>query len=231
MVGRVVDLIIRPLSLPAGPGGLENLFWGLRRTPYAMLLLSGGSLDCSRYSIMGWDPYLVMQAKGRQVTVQAAAGVQSREADPFTVLAEVLASLELPGEPPIPPFSAGGLGFLAYELKNHLERLPQDAVDDLGLPDMIWAFPRRLVVQDRWAGRCWQIQVVHEPPGGRAGGGRDQPELVDLLAQSDHGLASYAVGRLRSTFDRERYLQAVARTREYIRQGHIYQVNLSQRFS
>ncbi|WP_449243743.1 anthranilate synthase component I family protein [Desulfobacca acetoxidans] len=231
MVGRVVDLIIRPLSLPSGPGGLENLFWGLRRTPYAMLLLSGGSLDCSRYSIMGWDPYLVMQAKGRQVTVQAAAGVQSREADPFTVLAEVLASLELPGEPPIPPFSAGGLGFLAYELKNHLERLPQDAVDDLGLPDMIWAFPRRLVVQDRWAGRCWQIQVVHEPPGGRAGGGRDQPELADLLAQSDHGLASYAVGRLRSTFDRERYLQAVARTREYIRQGHIYQVNLSQRFS
>ena len=39
------------------------------------------------------------------------------------------------------------------------------------------------------------------------------------------------MGELRSSFGRDDYLKAVSRAREYIRQGDIYQVNLSQRFS
>ncbi len=72
------------------------------------------------------------------------------------------------GTAPLPPFSAGGLGFLAYDLKNHLEHLPQTAVDDLGLPELVLAFPRRLVVHDRRAGRFWQVSVTYEDPGGAA---------------------------------------------------------------
>ena len=64
--------------------------------------------------------------------------------------------------------AAGGLGFLAYDLKNHLERLPTTAVDDLHLPEMVFAFPRRLVIHDRRGGRFWQVGVTYEDAGGRA---------------------------------------------------------------
>ena len=81
---------------------------------------------------------------------------------------DLLGALELPGDPPVTPLAAGGLGFLAYDLKNHLERLPTTAVDDLHLPEMVFAFPRRLVIHDRRGGRFWQVGITYETPGGRA---------------------------------------------------------------
>jgi para-aminobenzoate synthetase component 1 len=224
--GRIVDVEVHPFSPPDRCADLSELFMPLRRRPYAMLLLSGGDLDCARYSIMGWDPFLVLQTKGRQVSTLSGAGARSYQADPFQLLEDLLGSLELSGPPLVAPFSGGALGFLAYELKNHLERLPQQAVDDLALPDMLLAFHRRLVVHDRTAGRYWQIRVLHE--GSR---GKRTESGGDLPVNDGGPLGPYRVGGLRSNFERATYLRAVSIIRDYIRQGDIYQVNLSQRFS
>ncbi len=224
MFGRIVDLKVTPYEPPAGVADLAALFAPLRRQPYAMLLLSGGDLDCAGYSLMGWDPFLVMRAKGRRVEVIRGDGEEIFSADPFAVLAEVLDSLELPGPSPIQPCAAGGFGFLGYDLKNHLERLPATAVDDLGLPEMVFAFPRRLLIHDRRAGSFRQVKVVYEDAQGRLAAGAESPPVEDAIGP-------YRVGFLRSNFTRAAYLKAVNRVREYIRQGDVYQVNLSQRFS
>jgi para-aminobenzoate synthetase component 1 len=233
MWGRITDLKISPLSLAEDINGLADLFTGLRHLPNAMLLLSGGNLDSSRYSLMGWDPFLVIRTKGHQVEVQFPGGHRTFAANPFDILEEALETLALPGQTPVLPFAAGAMGFLAYDLKNHLERLPTTAVDDLNLPDMVWAFPRRIVVHDRWEKRFWHIGVEYEPPVGYLGPAtQPEPALADLgrLAQVPPP-GGYQVGELSSTFSRGHYLEAVRRAREYIRQGDIYQVNLSQRFS
>jgi para-aminobenzoate synthetase component I len=233
MWGRITDLKISPWSPPEGIGGLDKLFLGLRHLPNAMLLLSGGSLDSSRYSLMGWDPFLIIAAKGRQVEIQGQRGHHSLIANPFDVLDEALEALALPGQTPVQPMAAGAMGYLAYDLKNQLERLPVTAVDDLKLPDMVWAFPRQIVVHDRWEERFWQVEVEYESPAGSSGAlKKSEPILAELgrFAQVS-APDGYQVGALSSTFGREDYLKAVSRAREYIRQGDIYQVNLSQRFS
>lgn len=224
MFGRIVDLQAAPFTPPPGVADLAGLFAPLRHQPYAMLLLSGGDLDCAGYSLMGWDPFLVVRAKGSRVAVSGGDQEQVYQADPFQVLGDILAALELPGPSPLPPCAAGGLGFLAYDLKNRLERLPTTAADDLNLPEMVWAFPRRLLVHDRQAGRFWQVNVVYEDAQGRRAAAAELPPLGDAPG-------SYQVGPLQSNFTRAAYLQGVSRVREYIRQGDVYQVNLSQRFS
>ncbi len=226
MFGRIVDLQVVPYFPPGGVRDLADLFTPLRRRPYAMLLLSGGDLDCAGYSLMGWDPYLVLRAKGRRVSLHREGGSKVYRANPFTVLGDLLGSLELSGPPPLYPFAAGGLGFLAYDLKGHLERLPESAADDLGLPDLVLAFPRRLILHDRRAGSFWEVRVTYEDPAGRRVNGRGGD-----LPPPDNSLGPYRVGALRSNFTREAYLQAVSRIRDYIRRGDVYQVNLSQRFS
>ncbi len=224
MFGRIVDLQVAPFTPPPGVADLAGLFAPLRHQPYAMLLLSGGDLDCAGYSLMGWDPFLVLRAKGSRVAVSGGDQEQIYQADPFQVLGDILAALALPGPSPLPPCAAGGLGFLAYDLKNHLERLPATAVDDLDLPEMVWAFPRRLLIHDRGAGRFWQVKIVYEDALGRRAAGAELPPLGD-------GPGPYQVGPLVSNFTREAYLQSVSRVRDYIRRGDVYQVNLSQRFS
>ena len=156
------------MSRRRGLGDLAELFTVVRQRPYAMLLLSGGDLDCAGYSLMGWDPFLVIRTRGRRVEVQQDGDTRVWEADPFAVLDDLLGALELPGDSPVTPLAAGGLGFLAYDLKNHLERLPTTAVDDLHLPEMVFAFPRRLVIHDRRGGRFWQVGITYEAAGGRA---------------------------------------------------------------
>ncbi len=225
MFGRIVDLTITPFVPPPGIAGLAELFLPLRQRPYAMLLLSGGDLDCARYSLMGWDPFLVLRAKGERIFVGLDPEPALLTGNPFTVLAEVLGELALPGPPPVLPLAAGGLGFLAYDLKNHLERLPATALDDLRLPELVLAFPRRLLVHDRWEDRHFQVEVCFEDRAGR----RLPPG--EALPAGPRTVGDYQVGPLASNFSRQAYLAAVARIREYIRQGDVYQVNLSQRFS
>jgi para-aminobenzoate synthetase component I len=226
LFGKVVDIEVRPFSPPPGVGDLADLFSAVRQRPYAMLLLSGGDLDCAGYSLMGWDPFLVLRAKARQVSVRQDGGSRVYDADPFAVLGDILRALELPGDSPLAPMAAGGLGFLAYDLKNHLERLPATAVDDLHLPEMVLAFPKRLVVHDRWAGRYWQADITYEDARGR----RTAP-AAPLTWPPAPGGEAYRVGAARSNFTREAYLQALTRIREFIRLGDVYQVNLTQRFS
>ena len=214
MFGKIVDIAVKPYEPPPGVTDLAGLFAGVRQRPYAMLLLSGGDLDCAGYSLMGWDPFLLVRARGRRVTVAQDGDTRVVDADPFAVLEDILGALELPGESPLTPLAAGGLGFLAYDLKNHLERLPATARDDLGLPEMVLAFPRRLVVHDRRAGRFWQAAVTYEGPGER----RRVPEDTDFWPPQDP-VGTYRVGTPVSNFTREAYLQALRRIREYIRQG------------
>jgi para-aminobenzoate synthetase component I len=226
MVGRIVDIDIKPYEPPPGVGDLADLFTAVRQRPYAMLLLSGGELDCAGYSLMGWDPFLVLRAKGRQVLVHQAGDRRVYDANPFTVLEDLLGGLELPGDSPLLPMAAGGLGFLAYDLKNHLERLPATALDDLHLPELVFAFPRRLMIHDRRGGRFWQVGITYEDAGGRNAAPEDGgiwPPAVPV--------GPYRVGTPRSNFSREAYLKALTRIREYISNGDVYQVNLTQRFS
>ncbi len=225
MFGRICEVSLRPFTPPAGVTGLEQLFIPLRRQPYAMLLLSGGSLDCARYSLMGWDPFLVLTAKGTRVFVGLPPEPAVWVANPFTVLADLLGHLELPGPPPVLPLAAGGLGFFAYDLKNHLERLPAAAVDDLCLPQLVLAFPRCLLIHDRWEDRYTRVEVVWEDRAGR----RLPPGAP--LPPGGEAPGPCRVGPPESNFRREAYLAAVRRIREYIRQGDVYQVNLSQRFT
>ena len=198
MWGRITDLKVKSLDLPGDSGGLEQIFVSLRHLPYATLLLSGGSLDSSRYSLMGWDPFLVIQAKGQKIEVLFQEDRRTFQANPIDLLDEVLEALTLPGPTPVLPLSAGAMGFLAYDLKNQLERLPVTAVDDLNLPDMIWSFPRHIVVHDRWEKRFWQVEVEYEPPAGCSKEKKSAPEIFPFNGSSP--LGGYQVGELKSTF-------------------------------
>jgi para-aminobenzoate synthetase component 1 len=226
MIGRIVDIAVKPYEPPPGVGDLAALFSALRQQPYAMLLLSGGNLDCAGYSVMGWAPCLVLRAKGRRVMLQQNGNMQVLDANPFDLLGEVLQALALPGDTPLAPMAAGALGFLAYDLKNHLERLPTAAVDDLNLPDMVLAFPRRLLVHDRRAGLFHQVGITYEDSRGSFIG-----PGASLIWPPAVPVGPYRVGQPRSNFTREAYLAALTRIREYIRAGDVYQVNLTQRFT
>jgi para-aminobenzoate synthetase component I len=192
---------------------------------FSAVLLSGGHLDCARYSIAGWDPFVVFKSKGRRVEVTTPVGAATLDENPLDVLDWLFELLR----PEFPlgahPFAGGAMGYFAYDLKNQIEHLPQTAADDLNLPDILIFFPRRIITHDRIKGSLQGFTIVEQEDHSAAADG-----IVVLPGKSDSGFQSLSIGSMRSNFAREQYLESVRRVRRYIRAGDVYQVNLSQRF-
>ncbi len=219
------------------------------------ILLSGGDLDCSRYSIVCGEPFLVLRCKGTAAFVHVPdKGTFQFTACPLSLF-DLLNAAWRPDFPLLtPPFSGGAVGYFAYELKNQIEVLPQAACDDLRLPDLFLFWPQHILVHDRRAGVAWRLQMTpvweQDLPkwlareadrfaaknAGPMGTGNDvpkEPRPASCAAHSAVTGSSSPQGPADapvSNFSREEYLHAVARIRDYIRSGDVYQVNLSQRF-
>ncbi|MFQ6019339.1 MAG: aminodeoxychorismate synthase component I [Dehalococcoidia bacterium] len=157
-----------------------------------------------RASFWGADPFLVLRSKGASVDLVGRSRTYRCQADPFEVLRDLLREHEQTASGA--PTFAGAVGYLAYDLKQHVERLPARAVDDLQLPDCYFGFYDRFTRFD---------------PRSTVDGGQYALRRSPL---------SGAPRLPASTFSPQGYKQAVERALEYIFRGDIYQVNLSQRF-
>ncbi len=188
---------------------------GLAEEPCSAVLLSGGQLDCSRYSLAAWDPLLIFRSKGHAIHLQTGHGNWEFQGDPLAHLDTVFAALQ-PSYPfTLPPFCGGAMGYFSYDLKNCIERLPQTVVDDRDLPDIFLFFPSQMLRHDRVNGTLHHLVLK---------GGQGSPIRTPTPA------TALRLGPLTSNFTHDAYIEAVSRVRQYIRAGDVYQVNLSQRF-
>ncbi|MHC1728189.1 MAG: aminodeoxychorismate synthase component I [Syntrophobacteraceae bacterium] len=194
------------------------------QVPSAMLLSGGplAPLEENRYSIAAWDPFMVLRSKGDNNLLETAGQRFEIRANPLEVLDRVFESLNPSFPLEIPPFCGGAVGYLAYDLKNSIERLPTSATDDLDLPDLFLFWPGHIAVHDRKEKKLHHATL-------QADG-----ESRSLLRRREFPMAPHPTplkaGALSSNFAHTDYLSAVSKIRSYIGQGDIYQVNLSQRF-
>jgi len=222
-----------------GPGPKpEAVFRALAGRDRVFFLDSaGGPPGLARWSFLGADPFLVLRADGRDVTETAPgthAAPACRTANPFNALRETLAGLGVErGDSPV-PFTCGAVGYLGYDLKHSVERLPRLAERDQAFPDLHLAFHDSLLAHDGVSG-TWYATAAP------VGSGRDvspKTRIDDLRRVLDRasGLPEAEVERvearepLGANMRREEYLRAVERVLDYIAAGDIFQANFTQRF-
>ena len=223
--GGFEQVATAPLSLS---GSFVDLVSRFADEPGTVALLSGGGHDSARYHILGIRPWLVLREQDGTVTAETADGSGSMAMDPFDALEVACKRYALAGSEEYAPLSSGLLGYLAYDLKDVLEVLPRTSRDDLHLPRLYMAAPSILVVHDRRDGST----RAHVPVRNGAADAKRilsdfQQELSKPAPVRD---ASAKAGTLVSGLSRDEYMRAVDAIRDYIARGHVYQVNMSQRF-
>lgn len=209
-------------------GSFVDLVSRFADEPGTVALLSGGGHDSARYHILGIRPWLVLREHDGTVTAETADGSTTMEMDPFDALDAATKRYALAGSEEYAPLSSGLLGYLAYDLKDVLEVLPRTSRDDLHLPRLYMAAPSILVVHDRRDGST----RAHVPVrNGAADANRILSEFQQELSKpASVRDASAKAGTLVSGLSRDEYMRAVDAIRDYIARGHVYQVNMSQRF-
>ncbi len=197
--------------------------------PGTVLLLSGGQGDCARYHVLGLFPDLILTGSGQNITLrlttETGGSAEEFSADPFTALEQLLAHFSCPQDKSFTPLSSGLLGYLAYDLKDQLERLPRTTVDPWGLPELYFVLPRAILVQDLYSGET----RLHIPRFEKMA---FRPEQIksDLLSASRRPAGRCMLGKVTSTTSHRLFIRHIDGIRERIRQGQVYQVNYSQQF-
>jgi para-aminobenzoate synthetase component 1 len=168
------------------------------------------------------------------------------QTDPFARLQSVLGKYKLtdgvapPGEmdrPPSAMFHGGWVGYFAYELGRHIERLPEKTTDDLHLPLIRLCFYDRFVAYDHRSDVFWIVAL--ELPGDSESPADKIASLEDPLHRSQQirldeppraHIEDMGLPGLRRNMTGRDYLNAVKQIKNYIRDGEVYQVNFSHRF-
>jgi anthranilate synthase component 1 len=207
-----------------------------------------GGERLGRYSFLGSGPFLRFQAWDRRVRIETIGEsgrtvvTESDHPDPLLLLQEKVAGYRAPHLPGLPRFCGGAVGYAAYDSVRYVERLLQPPHDDRHLPDLCFAFYDRMVIFDHLNKTVAVVAHAHVPEKGQdlrkcyqAACARVD-RLVERLQQgvADLQLTDIApVGEVQrpyqSNFEPADFETAVAKCKEYIKAGDIFQVVLSQR--
>jgi anthranilate synthase component I len=162
--------------------------------------------------------------------------------DPLAFLREKLGHRTVASLPDLPPFVGGAIGYAGYDVIRYVERLPNAPLDDRHLPDLDFGFYDVMVVFDNVNKTLMVLHLVAKKPGENAEAtyadavrridevtARLSRPMVSLPA-ADIVLGNSPTITPKSNFTQQGFESAVAKCREYIHAGDIFQVVLSQRF-
>ncbi len=190
-----------------------------------------------RYTFIGVNPYKRVVARGRQIAITEGKRTTHLEGDIFEVLREALGGHKPARLPGLPPFTAGAVGFFAYDAVRQIERLPSKAKDELGVPDACLLFFDEVLAFDHVRKQIWMVVTADvtltKPDAAYVDAVRRLAKLEKRLAQPLPKLpAVKGKGKLKVTHRtrKNQFLAAVEKTKEYIAAGDVFQTVLSQRF-
>jgi anthranilate synthase component I len=206
--------------------------------PEAFLLESvEGGEHVGRYTFIGVQPYKKMTARGTRITVREGRRESAFDGDIFAELKKALSGHTPARLPGLPPFTAGAVGFFAYDVVRQIERLPSLAKDELGVPDACLMFFDQVLAFDHVKKEIHLMVTADLTREAREGA---YERAVRRLNKMEKRLASAlpvrrkkkSLGKLKVTArtPKAAFLKAVEKTKEYIASGDVFQCVLSQRF-
>ncbi len=232
----------------------EAVFDRIAHLPYSIWLDSSShEAGAGRWSFVAAQPFGLLRASRGRAFWISTESVEPLPGEPIAELATRLARwrTEDPGDVPL---CGGAVGYVGYEAAGRFERLPQPPQGDLDLPDVHLAFFDVVIGWDHRSGECHALSTGRPLSGDAA-----KERAGDRLAETLDWLAGAAApaptisastpdsGGLRpgmipsrpvegipwltSTMSRVEYEEAVEGVVQAIREGEVYQVNLSQRFA
>jgi len=194
-----------------------------------------------RYTFIGLQPFKRIVARGREITITEGRKTVQLDGDIFAVLRRALAGHNPARLPGMPPFTAGAVGFFSYDAVRQIERLPNLAKDELGVPDACLLFFDEVLAFDHVRKEIWLV-VTADVTRGKAARtpGAEYDKAVERLDRLEKRLMqplpsltrrkSEGKLKVRHRTAKKDFLAAVSRVKEYITAGDVFQTVLSQRF-
>ncbi|MBL8490356.1 MAG: anthranilate synthase component I [Rhodocyclaceae bacterium] len=216
-----------------------SIYLKLAGGPYSYLLESvQGGERFGRYSFIGLSSPTRIAVYGSTILMLSGNRVAERRdhTNPMSYISEFMARFKVPDLQGLPRFCGGLVGYFGYDTVRAIEpKLAEvDKPDPIGAPDILLTLSEEIAIVDNLSGKL--TLVVFAEPGFPGAWRQAQARLKELLAKlrapvsipPDTVQSSEAA---ESEFGEEAFKAAVRRAKEYILDGDVMQVVLSQRMS
>lgn len=197
-------------------GDVFEFFQALpKKGPSVLLESARVNAKTGRYSFIGCNPSFIFSSETYP------------KKNPFKFLQTLLDKREIRREG-IPPFLGGAIGFISYNAKSWIEpKLKRLKKDDLRLPDLYFLFfdegfavdhLEKTITLYSWKEKAALSRLLE----------RFQKTLP--LSKPSEFKPAKNESEIRAGSKKSDFLRQVIRAKNFIREGDIYQANLSQRF-
>ncbi|MGN7189686.1 anthranilate synthase component I [Curtobacterium sp. MCBA15_004] len=213
--------------------------------PGSFLLESAGQGGLwSRWSFVGVRSFGVLTQEGDRAAwidtgISAERAVGSLDGAPLEVLARLHERWATPRVPGTPPLVGGTVGFVGWEAVRQLEHLPDAPPADFDVPGQALSFVSELAALDHRTGLVLLVaSVLNDGTDDADAMWSDAQVRLDRM-QAD--LVQPTVATVAEAFEiaeptpthrtsPDDYMAAVVRSKDFIRDGDVFQVVISQRF-
>jgi anthranilate synthase component 1 len=222
-----------------------SVYAKLANQPYSYLLESvEGGDKFGRYSIIGLPSKLRIQINDNRILVLEGDKIKKEidDENPLDFIDNFMANFKVPTDLDLPRYSGGLAGYFGYETIKYIEpKLCKNFVEDkLNLPDILLMLSDEIVVFDNISGTLFIINYVDPSiPDAYELGLKNLQALVGKLQSGPSPFASFEstdsdnknLSEVVSEFGEEQFKIAVGKAKQYIFDGDIMQVVLSQRMT
>ena len=199
-------------------------------------LLESYDKNNGRYSIFGCDPSeIVSSGKNQLVITKKDGNKEIRKGNPVELLKEYYDEFQVEKEEGELSFIGGLVGSLAYDFIRYTEELPDENPDEIGIENIQLMLAEKFIVIDHVAETMTGVVLAAKDKEGEEYGRREAKRLIEEARAGYVETARHAFvrdGRIIKKSDTiEAYGKKVEKIKAYIKEGHIFQTVLSQRWT
>lgn len=185
-----------------------------------------------RYSFLGFEPLLRIYCDHGTVMIKSGGVMKAIEGEPLTVLKDLLIQYKSPKLNDLPSFTGGFVGYFSYEMIGYSE--PKLHIKQSEFPEFDLILMDKVIVFDHLTQKI-QVIVNAKTEDGKEGYEAailEIEKIIHLIYDTKplpKQRAQKEVNFVCNT-SKEGYCQIVEKTKEYIREGDIFQGVISRRF-
>lgn len=213
-----------------------QVFMALRKagTPSFMLESVENRDQWGRYSFIGVNPKKEVKINGTEIEID---GKKQTVKNHIAYLIEMVNAYQSPVLVDKPKLTGGFIGYFGYDTIRFVEKkLVNVPEDDLHMPECHLCMYDEIIAFDHLTNRVIIIQNIHENDDLQTKYKSLEPKARKMIEQIDNfrmvrtDRTDKKETKVISNLTKEEYTSQVEKAKEYIRNGDIFQVVLSQRF-
>ncbi len=199
-----------------------------RNKEHYVLLESGRG---GRYSIAAINPIVKMIGKNNKLEVTTDSHTEIMEGNPLHLVKDVIRQYKVESYPALPDFQGGALGFISYDYIRYIERLPNETMDDLEIPDVYFLLFDEWYVYDHQEKQLWFMALYEEGHYDDAQKKIEERtnQWLERIDQEEEVADTEKTDDLQVSIKDNEFQRSVRKIQDYIAQGDVFQVNLSVR--